>query len=199
MNEIELGTRLTLFLGEPLNVAQEFVKLSKRLYVPESEVPMYEEEALTELAGEILDKIIPGGRYIKREGYRHFHKILENTIKPHYKGLFTDLYNLILPQPFAVMEMPETHLSERMQSELMQEAIKSGKRLVIYTQSEVIMLECLLGIKEGSLNLEDVKIFLVEKDEITDVELLKGGRLKSFGDSFPGDVRSAQMKRYAGF
>jgi hypothetical protein len=178
--ERPLGTRLTLFLGEPHNVVKEFNSLYY-CWVQDDRYNLHWDRALS-----LLETTVG----LPREDTKHIEE---------YEGLYDSLIQLTSDNPLVWLNLPETNLSERLQVALIQEAIKSGKRLFIYTQSEVILLECMLGIKEGLLNLEEVKLYMVEGKEVTDVELLKGGRFKSFGDSFPGSVRSSQMKRYVGF
>lgn len=189
--EIEVGSRLTLILGEPHQAGIFFNSL--RGYFDEPSDTMGDVRPTSDL----YDTLIPRSTDCKSS---NFHYVLDyGGIIEGYKDFFKTLYRLSGPHKSISLSMPETNLSERLQVALIQEAIKSGKRLFIYTQSEVILLECMLGIKEGLLNLEEVKLYMVEDKEVTDVELLKGGKFKSFGDSFPGTVKLSQMKRYVGF
>ncbi|MGC1119884.1 MAG: DUF3696 domain-containing protein [Candidatus Methanofastidiosia archaeon] len=98
-----------------------------------------------------------------------------------------------------IIEQPEIHLHPRLQAEmgdLLIDIAKTGKRLIIETHSEHMLLRIQRKIAEGSIPKEDVAVYYFELKEdgteITELKLDRFGRFSNWPEGFfEEDLREA--------
>lgn len=90
-----------------------------------------------------------------------------------------------------IIEQPEIHLHPRLQAEmgdLLMDIAKTGKRLIVETHSEHLLLRIQRRIAEGTIAVEDVVVYYFEQTEkgtrITKLELDKFGRFTNWPKGF---------------
>jgi len=90
-----------------------------------------------------------------------------------------------------LIEQPEIHLHPKLQAEmgdLLTDIVKSGKRLIIETHSEHLLLRIQRRIAEGLVTTDDVAVYYFEQEKrgtkITKLELDKFGRFPNWPKGF---------------
>ncbi len=135
------------------------------------------------------------------------HPTIKKTVKKGHQDLEVNIASVgfgasqILPvivegfyapeNAIIIIEQPEIHLHPRLQAEmgdLLIDIAKTGKRLIIETHSEHLLLRIQRKIAEGSIPKEDVAVYYFELKEdgaeITELQLDKFGRFTNWPEGF---------------
>jgi predicted ATPase len=111
------------------------------------------------------------------------------------------------PGSLIIIENPEAHLHPSGQSklaELMSLATQAGIQILVETHSDHIINGALVALKQGKIELPQLKIHYFDRDETehavssVEVEVVKGGRIRNapagFFDQFAKDMRALISK-----